>query len=109
MAVKLTQMIRKGTVCHVGKSRIAMRFSPTNPTHATSTQYRLSVRTARSLRIGGIAGRSCVAMPRLLGSPTLSGQLSHRDLVWTGAPGSEHYRFVMDESAQAVWPCRRGA
>src|SRR5437016_1281425 len=37
MAVRLTQMNRKGTVCHWGTSRMATRFSATNTTQAMST------------------------------------------------------------------------
>jgi hypothetical protein len=37
--VKLTQMMRNGTVCHAVRRRMAMRFSPMKTTQAMSTQY----------------------------------------------------------------------
>src|ERR1700730_4726986 len=46
MVDRLSQMMRNGTVCHAGMSRIAMRFSPTKIAQAMSTQYaRADLRT----------------------------------------------------------------
>src|SRR5207237_5700005 len=66
-AVRLTQMIRKGTVCQGGLTCIATRFRPTKSTQAMSSQddrtalRNRSVGTNRGQRDSGDADETCGA------------------------------------------------